>query len=200
MGTPMENLKTLGVRNTRERKAWIDEHLPEIKVYLQTHNLTETQKYFQIGKRAMRRRGLTAEAIRRESLGSFIKARRIAKGFSEGELADLIGVTTGYISKIEANKRRIPGPLLIALARELDFGLKEISHFFITPKSERLEQQISRLELRLENLNIRISGVLKELKSEPSSANLLFYRRLLECLIERNKGKLGKALRKERQH
>lgn len=49
----------------------------------------------------------------------FIKEWRKARGLTQEQLAERIGVTKSYVSKIEANKRRYDQPFLEAAAEVL---------------------------------------------------------------------------------
>jgi transcriptional regulator with XRE-family HTH domain len=60
--------------------------------------------------------------------GDIVKERRLAKGLTQQQLAERIGVTTPYISMIENKKRgQEPGhDVLVALAREFETTVEEL--------------------------------------------------------------------------
>ncbi|WP_019155442.1 helix-turn-helix transcriptional regulator [Robertmurraya massiliosenegalensis] len=52
---------------------------------------------------------------------------RIKKGISQNKLADSIGVSSGYLSRIKNGKRLNPSvPIAMAIAKELDIPMEEL--------------------------------------------------------------------------
>lgn len=64
----------------------------------------------------------------RESLrlfGGFIREKRDIKGYSQEEVAELLGITQSYYSNIELGKRNVDLFLAMKICEVLDVNLKE---------------------------------------------------------------------------
>ena len=73
-----------------------------------------------------------------------IKELRSKKGWSVYDLAEKIGKTPGYISKIEA-RGEIPSPEMIAqLAEVFNFNAEELFEIAKNEKGEQLKQNVVR--------------------------------------------------------
>ncbi|MEJ2000608.1 MAG: short-chain fatty acyl-CoA regulator family protein [Maritimibacter sp.] len=59
--------------------------------------------------------------------GSRIRARRLAAGLKQADLARAVGISPAYLNLIEHNRRRIAGKLLHDLARELQLDPAQLS-------------------------------------------------------------------------
>jgi len=83
----------------------------------------EDLKQEHFGKRGSARREAHEEGYRQFKIGAMIQEARIKKGMTQQELADKVGTTKSYISKIENN---IKEARLSTLQRivELGFGGK----------------------------------------------------------------------------
>ena len=60
--------------------------------------------------------------MQREALGMRIREARKQKGFTQGKLAELIGVTDVYISEIERGNKMPSIPLFICIVEALDIS------------------------------------------------------------------------------
>jgi transcriptional regulator with XRE-family HTH domain len=61
-----------------------------------------------------------------EELGKRIQKHRINKGLTLQELADITGLTKGYLSKIENSEKAPPVSTLINLAKALNVSMSEV--------------------------------------------------------------------------
>jgi transcriptional regulator with XRE-family HTH domain len=57
------------------------------------------------------------------SVGERIKARRLEKGWTQEELCQKAGISTGFLSDVENNKRSVSAETLLGLARVLSLSL-----------------------------------------------------------------------------
>lgn len=62
----------------------------------------------------------------RAIVGTRLRARRRHLGISQADLARSVGISASYLNLIEANKRRIGGPLLSRVAETLDLALDDL--------------------------------------------------------------------------
>lgn len=64
----------------------------------------------------------------RKRFGAWLRTARKARGFSVGELADLIGVSENYVGRVESGVRSIArrGDILNRLAVVLDIDAREV--------------------------------------------------------------------------
>lgn len=67
-----------------------------------------------------------AEDLRKQKVGEKMKAARLAKGFSQTELGELVGVTKATISTYENGEREPPIKTLILIAKNLKISLDEL--------------------------------------------------------------------------
>lgn len=78
--------------------------------------------------------------------GDVVRERRLARGWTQQQLAERIGVTTPYISMIEGKKRgQEPGhDVLVGLAREFDTTIEELRAAAIGDAEFPLEDLLAR--------------------------------------------------------
>lgn len=95
------------------------------------------------------------------TLGFFIKSARLAKNYSQKQLAELTGLNFTYLSKIENDKTDYPPTerVIIALARELDLDAEEL--IFLTGKIPQSYQQFT-----IENYD-KMPALFKKLRNDP---------------------------------
>ena len=67
-----------------------------------------------------------AEDLRKQAVGEKLKSARISAGFTQEELAKIIGVTKATISVYESGQREPPIKSLIALAKTLQISLDKL--------------------------------------------------------------------------
>lgn len=58
--------------------------------------------------------------------GSRLRARRVALGLRQADLAERVGISASYLNLIEHNRRRIADALLERLAQVLELSLIHI--------------------------------------------------------------------------
>ena len=63
-----------------------------------------------------------------ELVGNDVRALRIAKGLSQGELADAMGVSRQTINSIEVGRYTPSLPLAVALVRYFGSTVEEVFH------------------------------------------------------------------------
>ncbi len=68
-----------------------------------------------------------------ETLGLYIRAARIAQGFTRDALANATGISAKFISQIEAGKATAQIGKVLALLSELGIGLSAESSILISP-------------------------------------------------------------------
>ena len=61
-----------------------------------------------------------------KAIGLRIKAARIRKGFTQGNIAQLTGLSTPHISNIETGNTKLGLPTIIHLANVLDVSVDEL--------------------------------------------------------------------------
>ncbi len=62
-----------------------------------------------------------------DSLGRRIKQRRLEKGMTQRELADAVGITVPYMSKIEADRETPTDEKIQRIAIQLDLNVDELT-------------------------------------------------------------------------
>lgn len=82
------------------------------------------------------------------TLGDRLQAARQAKGLSQSAIADLVGITKSYISKLEGDRTGYPPKkaVLAALAHHLDVDPSELLYLSgrITDADAELLQELAR--------------------------------------------------------
>ena len=69
-----------------------------------------------------------------ESFGSYIKRLRLQKGLNQTELAALVGLDSGGLSKIENNKKTVNQIKLKLFAKALNIDEEEIKKQYLSEK------------------------------------------------------------------
>ena len=72
---------------------------------------------------------MTSEATKLQNLGRNIAKYRKAKGYSQNELAEVLGISREHLAKLETAKRRISLQLLFQLAQVLDVSEMQLFDF-----------------------------------------------------------------------
>jgi transcriptional regulator with XRE-family HTH domain len=103
------------------------------------------------------------------SLGSRIRQLRLEKGYSQGDLAKMVGVERSYISHIESGKTDMPTKMvLVSLANALDTTMEDLltAAGYLTPsvvrrareRQRRTQELLRELELATPILLEEYSG------------------------------------------
>jgi transcriptional regulator with XRE-family HTH domain len=69
-----------------------------------------------------------------ETFGYYIKRLRLQKGLNQTELAAIVGLDTGGLSKIENNKKSLKEKKLSSFAQALDVDLNELKNQYLSEK------------------------------------------------------------------
>lgn len=69
---------------------------------------------------------LNIQPLSNSKIGEYLRIRREAKGWSQDELSEKIGITQQYISEIELGKRNFANDLILHIALALDTVPSEI--------------------------------------------------------------------------
>lgn len=69
-----------------------------------------------------------------ESFGGFIRRLRNIKGLNQTELAALIGLDSGGLSKIENDKKQLKEDKLIQLAKALEVEESEVKNLYFSER------------------------------------------------------------------
>lgn len=72
-----------------------------------------------------------------QSFGEYIKELRLKKGFNQTELAALIGLDSGGLSKVENGKKQLKEEKLTLLAEALNVDLSELKIEYFSEKFAR---------------------------------------------------------------
>ena len=105
-------------------------------------------------------------------LGDLIREKRREYKFTQSELAEKVGVTTGYIGTLEIGKqkpggrtlKRICDTLNIPLEEAIPLGLYELLGEFqdIQKKKTKNEEMFSKLPLTVQNKLLEIAELLEK--------------------------------------
>lgn len=80
-------------------------------------------------------------------IGKRVRESRLAKNYSLQDLADRVGVSISYLSKVESGAIKEPaGPVLVRLARVFDWSMEELYECCVSEEEARIDQQIRALE------------------------------------------------------
>jgi hypothetical protein len=105
------------------------------------------------------------------ALGARVRTLRRRHGISQSELASKLGVSPSYLNMIEAGKRALPSHLLLALARQFDLDLAELSG---EPDAELLsDAMVALADPMFDNLGLRQDDVRLFAQDHPDLARAL---------------------------
>lgn len=105
--------------------------------------------------------------LEKEKLGSRIKAYRKARGISQEQLAEMIGIEPKHVSRLEVGTSYPTIDRLEKIARALHVPM---GSFFDSGNQEQLSEKAKRLELMIRELDndyqriiLKFSQIMKEL-------------------------------------